>query len=336
MVAQRRYSHPVDGSTGVVFDQTLVLRGYQSAKDYPASFRGIRYQRWDRPDSGSQSEKDNNKDTDNCDGSNGAVVSEGKPDRNDGDCTEHQPAGQRTGSEFKPRPGESPAVARWRQRMATPQAREIYQDRTANAECVNAQVRNRGLQRMPVRGLLKAKAVALLHALAHNLTRMIALAPALVGRSDMRAAPTVCRAQKSNSSRVQAGLRTLRRRHRPGERRTSLPIDPASDCLHESERSKCSQALSLNTVEARLLHLIRTEGDTAGLATGSGLKSLAREIGVTHEALYRCVAGLERRGLLTRAENRLCLRGAVGETPRGVAASQPPDDDHASRGRLKP
>jgi IS4 transposase len=43
MNAQRRYSHPVDRSTGVVFDQTLVLQGYQSAKDYPESFRGIRY-----------------------------------------------------------------------------------------------------------------------------------------------------------------------------------------------------------------------------------------------------------------------------------------------------
>lgn len=43
MLAQRRYSHPVDRSTGVIFDQTLVLHGYQSAKDYPESLRGIRY-----------------------------------------------------------------------------------------------------------------------------------------------------------------------------------------------------------------------------------------------------------------------------------------------------
>jgi len=43
MDAQRRYSHPVDRSTGVIFDQTLVLQGYQSAKDYPETFRGIRY-----------------------------------------------------------------------------------------------------------------------------------------------------------------------------------------------------------------------------------------------------------------------------------------------------
>jgi hypothetical protein len=43
MAAQRRYSHPVDRSTGVIFDQTLVLQGYQSSKDYPESLRGIRY-----------------------------------------------------------------------------------------------------------------------------------------------------------------------------------------------------------------------------------------------------------------------------------------------------
>jgi Transposase DDE domain len=43
MNAQRRYSRPTDRSTGVIFDQTLVLQGYQSAKDYPETFRGIRY-----------------------------------------------------------------------------------------------------------------------------------------------------------------------------------------------------------------------------------------------------------------------------------------------------
>lgn len=82
-------------------------------------------------------------------------------------------------------------------------------ERAANAECVNAQVRNRRLQRIPVRGLLKARAVALLHALAHNLARMIALARALVGRADMEAAATVCTAKESNSSQVRAGPRAL-------------------------------------------------------------------------------------------------------------------------------
>jgi hypothetical protein len=46
---QRRYSRPADRSTGVIFDQTPVLQGYQSAKDYPETFRGIRYK---DPDTG--------------------------------------------------------------------------------------------------------------------------------------------------------------------------------------------------------------------------------------------------------------------------------------------
>ncbi len=29
--------------TGVIFDQILVLQGYQAAKDYPETIRGIRY-----------------------------------------------------------------------------------------------------------------------------------------------------------------------------------------------------------------------------------------------------------------------------------------------------
>ncbi len=43
MDAQRRYSHPVDRSTGLIFDQTLVLQGRQSVKDYPEGIRGVRY-----------------------------------------------------------------------------------------------------------------------------------------------------------------------------------------------------------------------------------------------------------------------------------------------------
>jgi CRP-like cAMP-binding protein len=76
-------------------------------------------------------------------------------------------------------------------------------------------------------------------------------------------------------------------------------------------RQQCER-LSLNTVEARLLHLIRTEGEASGLPIDAGLKTLAPEIGVTHEALYRCVAGLEKRGVLRRLEGRIVLRTAQG------------------------
>jgi hypothetical protein len=85
------------------------------------------------------------------------------------------------GSEFEPKPGDSQAVAQWRTRMNSDAARELYKDRAATAECVNALARNRGLQRMPVRGLAKVRCVVKLFALAHNLMRMATLAPQLIG-----------------------------------------------------------------------------------------------------------------------------------------------------------
>jgi hypothetical protein len=81
----------------------------------------------------------------------------------------------------EPKPDDSAAVASWRQRMASDEAKALYKQRAATAECVNAQARNRGLQRMPVRGLKKVRCVALLFALAHNLMRTLALAPQLLG-----------------------------------------------------------------------------------------------------------------------------------------------------------
>jgi hypothetical protein len=77
--------------------------------------------------------------------------------------------------------GDSDAVAAWRERMGTDDAKEIYKRRAATAECVNAQSRNRGLQQFKVRGLAKVKCVMLIFALAHNLMRMVSLAPDLIG-----------------------------------------------------------------------------------------------------------------------------------------------------------
>jgi transposase len=81
---------------------------------------------------------------------------------------------------YQPQPGDSPSIVTWRQRMATPQAKEIYKQRAATAECVNAIQHNRGLQSFLVRGLTKVKAVALWFALLHNLLRGRALRLALV------------------------------------------------------------------------------------------------------------------------------------------------------------
>jgi transposase len=74
-----------------------------------------------------------------------------------------------------PRPDDTPKVAEWRQRMATPEAKAIYKERASTAECVNAIARNRGLHQFRVRGLVKIKAVVLWYVLAHNLIRAATL-----------------------------------------------------------------------------------------------------------------------------------------------------------------
>jgi transposase len=74
-----------------------------------------------------------------------------------------------------PLPTDSPAIASWRQRMGTPEAKVIYKQRASTVECVNALARNRGLQRLLVRGLGKARAILLWFAIAHNLVRTLSL-----------------------------------------------------------------------------------------------------------------------------------------------------------------
>jgi len=81
-----------------------------------------------------------------------------------------------------PKPGDSAAVAAWRQRMGTDQAKEIYKERAATAECVNALARGRGLVCVWVRGVAKVKAIALWSALAHNLLCAARLRAAVVGQ----------------------------------------------------------------------------------------------------------------------------------------------------------
>jgi CRP-like cAMP-binding protein len=71
-------------------------------------------------------------------------------------------------------------------------------------------------------------------------------------------------------------------------------------------RLQCER-LSLNGVQHRLIHLIETEGAQGRYPLGSGLKSVAKELGVTHEALYRCVAALEKSGVLLRDKGQMHL-----------------------------
>jgi len=76
---------------------------------------------------------------------------------------------------YVPLSTDSPGIAQWRQRMGTAEAKEIYKQRAATVECVNAQARNRGLQRLLVRGRDKARAILLWFAIAHNVVRSLSL-----------------------------------------------------------------------------------------------------------------------------------------------------------------
>lgn len=101
----------------------------------------------------------------------------------------------------------------------------------------------------------------------------------------------------------------------------AIPIDPIRKALLEDRafamhwigmlnqelkrlRAQCER-LSLKRVRDRLLHLIETEGTGRSLSFNAGLKSVASELGVTHEALYRTVSELEKQGLLQRADEQL-------------------------------
>jgi transposase len=85
----------------------------------------------------------------------------------------------KTRDRYVPLETDTPSVAQWRQRMGTAEAKEIYKQRASTVECVNAHARNRGLQRLLVRSLSKARAVLLWYAIAHNLMRSLSLGAGL-------------------------------------------------------------------------------------------------------------------------------------------------------------
>jgi len=68
----------------------------------------------------------------------------------------------------KQRAREPESIKEWRARMATQAGQEVFRLRKL-IERINANLKNHGFGFMPVRGLIKAKAVALWHALANNL-----------------------------------------------------------------------------------------------------------------------------------------------------------------------
>jgi transposase len=70
-----------------------------------------------------------------------------------------------------PRQGEHCELVEWRIRMGMEEAKEVYKDRAATSEWVNAGMRNRGLKNLLVRGINAVSSVLSLHVLTHNILR---------------------------------------------------------------------------------------------------------------------------------------------------------------------
>lgn len=79
-----------------------------------------------------------------------------------------------------PRPGDPPGVPAWRRRMVDDAAAgpASWMRRRGEAELIHANFRNRRLHQFNVRGAVKARAVLLFHALAHNIITTLRLSAA--------------------------------------------------------------------------------------------------------------------------------------------------------------
>jgi len=73
------------------------------------------------------------------------------------------------------------------------------------------------------------------------------------------------------------------------------------------------ERLSLKSVRDRVLHLIQTEGVKGQFRVNTELKSLAAELGVTHEALYRTLSDLVKTRTISREEGLLTLRSSESD-----------------------
>lgn len=68
------------------------------------------------------------------------------------------------------------------------------------------------------------------------------------------------------------------------------------------------ERLNMKSIRDRLMHLIETEGKDGRFPIPSGLKTLAGELGVTHEALYRAIAALQSEGIIEKKDAQLIVR----------------------------
>ncbi len=87
-----------------------------------------------------------------------------------------------------------------------------------------------------------------------------------------------------------------------------------------------AERLSLNTARERIIHFIETEGDGGRVALRQSKKDWASELGLTHEALYRTLAGMRRAGEVAEDARslRLTCRDGREQTTRPAGARHRP------------
>lgn len=69
-----------------------------------------------------------------------------------------------------------------------------------------------------------------------------------------------------------------------------------------------NERLSFPKVQSRILHLIETEGSDGRYTLECTLKQLAKQLAVTHEALYRGLGELEKTGKISRNGMEIILK----------------------------
>ncbi len=77
-----------------------------------------------------------------------------------------------------------------------------------------------------------------------------------------------------------------------------------------SLRARCER-LSLNGAAERIVHYIESEGAGGAVVLNQTKKAWASELGLSHEALYRTLRGMQRDGLIAVDGARIVLKPAV-------------------------
>lgn len=75
-------------------------------------------------------------------------------------------------------------------------------------------------------------------------------------------------------------------------------------------RAQCER-LGLHGAADRIIHYIESEGEGGSVTLAQSRKSWARELGLSHEALYRSLRRLQDEGVLRAEGQRLTLQGRI-------------------------